>query len=111
MLNKGDPKWKWMPIRFKLFIFSIKLIAFSASPLSIANPNLLSKMPVVVYLWVLSSSSIAGDNLIKISWITPLFFDKEFNKSNSWKLSTTILLSPASCANLSSVSVLLFPWK
>ena len=44
----GDPRWKWRPTRRTLPSSVARATAAAACPVWMANPNLLSRTPVVV---------------------------------------------------------------
>ena len=85
-------------------------IASSAAPVARGNPNLLSKIPVVVLECVCGST--LGEIRNKIDWFKLASLQSFSNRSSSWKLSTIIRPDPLVwIASFSSSVLLLFPWK
>ena len=90
----------WTPTRLRFSARWASRTASSASPVAMAKPNLLSRVPVVVCLWVWGSTS--GEARTRTSCRLPASPASRSSRSSSWKLSTTTRPMPASSASRSS---------
>jgi hypothetical protein len=84
-------------------------IAASAAPVAIGTPNLLSRMPVVVFSCVCPSTP--GETRSSTRWVFPAALAAASTRATSVRLSMTIRPTPASTASASSSGPLLLPWK